>query len=326
MRSRWIYGKPWKWFSILMEQKRAVKLADDFRPDIWMTYHTYYKAPDMIGPYVTQKRKIPYVIFQGIYSTKRRRNIFTCPGFLLNRIALKRAHHIFSNRKEDELNLGRIIAHDRLSYIPPGIFPKQFQFDPIARSRMRCLWNVGETPVVLSAAMFRRDVKTEGLSWVIKACAKLFRQGTDLYLAIAGDGKRKHFLKSLAEKFLPGKVIFTGKIPRDRIHEFYSAGDLFVFPGIRESLGMVYLEAQSCGLPVVAFDNGGIPEVVRHRETGFLTPLLSEQPFLNAINTLLTDRLLMKQMGNRAVDYIRARHDLDNNYLMVDKVLRRFEQ
>jgi hypothetical protein len=147
-----------------MNSNGSEKLVNDFLPDIWLTYHTYYKAPDILGPYIVQKQKIPYVIFQGIYSTKRRRDLRTGIGFLLNRKALQMASHIFSNRKEDEINLRRIIPKDRLSYVPPGIFPKDFQFDPKARSELRRFWNVGETPVVLSAAMFRADVKTEGLS------------------------------------------------------------------------------------------------------------------------------------------------------------------
>ena len=64
------------------------------------------------------------------------------------------------------------------------------------------------------------------------------------------------------ESSLGDRVLFAGRIDRDRMFELYSGADLFVFPGINESLGMVYLEAQSCGLPVVAYDNGGIPEVV----------------------------------------------------------------
>jgi phosphatidyl-myo-inositol dimannoside synthase len=326
LRSRWIYWKPWKWFLILQERKRAEKLAQDFCPDIWLTYHTYYKAPDMLGPYVVQRQKTPYVVFQGIYSTKRRRDLRTGPGFLLNRKALWMASHIFSNRKEDEINLRRIIPQDRLSYVPPGIFPKEFQFDPGARNELRRHWNVGDTPVVLSAAMFRADVKTESLSWVIRACGKLFKQGINLFLVIAGDGNQKHFLKSLAEQYLPGKVIFAGKIQRNQMYRFYSAGDLFVFPGIRESLGMVFLEAQSCGLPVVAFNNGGIPEVVRHGETGFLTPLFSEPPFLSAIKNLLNNRHLAKNMGKAASEYVREWHDLDINYRRVDHMLKQIKQ
>ena len=123
LRSRWIYWKPWQWFYIFKEQRQAQKLVRGFLPDIWLTYHTYYKAPDMLGPYVAPKQKIPYVIFQGIYSTKRRRDLKTFPGFVLIRKALKAASHIFSNRKEDEINLRRIIPEDRLTYVKPGIFP-----------------------------------------------------------------------------------------------------------------------------------------------------------------------------------------------------------
>ncbi len=326
LRSRWIFWKPWKWLLVFQEQRRAEKLTDTFFPDIWLTYHTYYKAPDMLGPYVAQKQKIPYVLFQGIYSTKRRRNLGTGPGFLLNRKALRLASHIFTNRKEDHVNLRRIIPEDRLTYVPPGIFPKDFQYDPAARNNLRRLWNVGETPVVLSAAMFRADVKSEGLSWTIKACGKLFRQGINLFLAVAGDGKQKHILKGLAEEYLPGRVIFTGKIQRNQMYQFYSAGDIFVFPGIRESLGMVFLEAQSCGLPVVAFENGGIPEVVRKGETGLLTPLFSEPHFLCAIEKLVRNPHLAKTMGSAAGKYVRKHHDLDINYRQVDHMLKQIKQ
>jgi glycosyltransferase involved in cell wall biosynthesis len=326
LRSRWIFWKPWKWVSILHEQQRIKKFVNDFLPDIWLTYHTYYKAPDILGPYIVQKQKIPYVIFQGIYSTKRRRDLRTGIGFFLNRKALQMASHIFSNRKEDEINLRRIIPEDRLTYVPPGIFPKDFQFDSKSRAELRRFWKVGETPVVLSAAMFRPDVKTEGLLWVIRACGKLFKQGINLFLAIAGDGKQKHLLKSTAEQYLPGRVIFAGKIQRNLMHRFYSAGDLFVFPGIRESLGMVFLEAQSCGLPVVAFNNGGIPEVVQQGKTGFLTPLFSEPLFLSAIEKLLHNRHLANKMGKAAGDYVREKHDLDVNYRQVNDILKQVKQ
>jgi glycosyltransferase involved in cell wall biosynthesis len=326
LRSRWIYWKPWRWIQVLHQQKRVEKIVHDFLPDIWLTYHTYYKAPDLLGPYVTRRQKIPYVIFQGIYSTKKRRVLHTGPGFLINRRALQMASHIFSNRKEDEINLRRIIPENRISYVPPGIFPKDFQFDPIARNELRHFWNVGETPVVLSAAMFRADVKTEGLCWVIRACGKLFSQGINLFLAIAGDGKQKHILKSLAEQYLPGRVIFAGKIPRKQMYRFYSAGDLFVFPGIRESLGMVFIEAQSCGRPVVAFDNGGISEVVQNGKTGFLTPLFSEPHFLCAIGKLLKNPHIVQEMGGMASKYVREKHDLDINYRYVGHMLKQIKK
>jgi glycosyltransferase involved in cell wall biosynthesis len=99
--------------------------------------------------------------------------------------------------------------------------------------------------------MFRPDVKTEGLTWVIRACGELRRRGNNFHLVIAGDGKEKDRLQRLAREHLPHRFHFAGEIPRKEMYRYYSACDLFVFPGIRESLGMVFLEAQSCGLPVV---------------------------------------------------------------------------
>jgi glycosyltransferase involved in cell wall biosynthesis len=144
-----------------------------------------------------------------------------------------------------------------------------------------------------------------------------------VYLVIAGDGKDRKMLQTLAESLLPENVRFAGKIPRDRMYRFYSAGDVFAFPGIRETLGMVYLEAQACGLPVVAFDNGGIAEVVRNKETGFLTPLYDMGAFTDAINRFLDDAPLRREMGDAAGRHVRTAHDIHWNYHQVETVLQR---
>jgi phosphatidyl-myo-inositol dimannoside synthase len=321
LRARWIYWKPWQWPHLLRERRQAIRGFNRDHADIWMTYHTYYKAPDLLGPTVCRHTGLPYVIFQGIYSTKRRRSLSTLPGFILNRRALENARHVFTNRREDYINLNRLLPESRLSYVAPGIRPKDFRFNPDARKRLRQSWNIGNEPVILSAAMFRPGVKAEGLTWVIRACGKLHRQGARFHLVIAGEGKEKKRIAALAQEHLPGKVRFTGKIQRNEMYGFYSAGDLFVFPGIRESLGMVYLEAQSCGLPVVAFANGGIPEVVSNGETGILVPLFSFERFVGAIDRLMGDKELRRRMGRSAGFYVRKNHDLAQNYRKVETVL-----
>ncbi|TLZ65181.1 MAG: glycosyltransferase family 4 protein, partial [Methanobacteriota archaeon] len=86
---------------------------------------------------------------------------------------------------------------------------------------------------------------------------------------------------------------------------------IFMFPGLREPIGMVYLEAQACGLPVVAFRNKGIPDVVRDGETGFLVPALDRELFGERLRSLTTDTELRKSLGHMAVSFIRENHDLD---------------
>jgi glycosyltransferase involved in cell wall biosynthesis len=262
---------------------------------------------------------VPYAIFQGMYSSKRKRKLKTLPGYILNKKALCAAQKVFTNRKEDLVNLRRILPHQRVSYVAPGIRPNDFVFDEKSRTELRRLWGVGDGPTVLSAAMFRPDVKTQGLMWVIRACGELFRQGLRFTLVIAGDGKEKGNLQRFASRQLPGSVRFVGKIPRNDMSQFYSAGDIFAFPGFRETLGMVFLEAQSCGLPVVACANGGIPEVVQDGKTGILVPMNTLGPFVGAMDRLLKDEELRRNMGKSARVYVRDRHDLEKNYRDMEK-------
>lgn len=314
LRARWIYWKPWNWPKILRERNRFVREVTQFRPDLWLTYHAYYKAPDLLGPTVCHRTHVPYAIFQGMYSTKRKRKLKTLPGYILNKKALCAAQEVFTNRKKDLVNLGRILPSQRVHYVAPGIKPDDFKFDEESRHELRRMWGLGDEPIVLSAAMFRPDVKTEGLLWVIRACGELNRQGSRLSLVIAGEGKERGRLERFASEQLPGSVRFVGKVPREDMSRFYSAGDIFAFPGFRETLGMVFLEAQSCGLPVVACANGGIPEVVQTGKTGILTPMKTMGPFVEAMDRLLKDEDLRRRMGKNASLYVRDRHDLEKNY------------
>ena len=320
-RCRWLYWKPWLWATLLWERQKVIQGLSSRNVDLWFTYHSYYKAPDLLGPAVCRKIKIPYVIFQGIYSTKRKRQWKTKPGFYLNKNALRTADHVFTNKTVDQINLQRLLPLDRITYVAPGIIPSEFTFDGSARDDMRREWQIGDEPVIFSAAMFRPDVKTEGLRWVIRACGELFRQGNQFWLVIAGDGKEKKKLQRMAAEQVPGRARFVGKIPRRDMYRYYSAADLFVFPGIKESLGMVFLEAQSCGLPIVAFDNAGVPEAVQNTKTGLLVPMFDLDNFVQAIDRLLNKADLRRRMGDKAKTYIREAHNLTKNYEKLESVL-----
>jgi glycosyltransferase involved in cell wall biosynthesis len=321
LRARWIYWKPWLWPKILRARSQALDRCNRLDASIWLTYHSYYKAPDLLGPECSRRLQLPYVIFQGIYSTKRRRDWRTWAGFVLNRHALLCADHVFSNRKIDLVNLERVVPRQKLSYVVPGIVPEQFSFDAATRQTMRLEWGVDKEVVVLTAAMFRAGVKSESLGWVIRSCAELYHKKYPFHLIVAGEGKEGPRLRQLADKWLPGRVRFLGKIAREEMYRFYSAGDLFVFPGIRESLGMVYLEAQACGLPVVAFADGGVPEVVAEGESGYLVRPYDNKGFIDAIARLLSNADLRKQMGDAAGRYVSRHHNLERNYRKVEEVL-----
>jgi glycosyltransferase involved in cell wall biosynthesis len=320
LRARWIFQKPWLWPGVLWERRETRMRLEDARADLWLTYHAYYKAPDVLGPWCARRANVPYVIFQGVYSTKRAKAWNTRLGFHLNRQSLLAAAHVFTNRLLDLENLRRIIPPDRLTHVAPGIMPGHFVFDPAARKALRAELP-GDGPVIATAAMFRPGVKAEGLRYLFLRLGEMAREGRRFRLAVAGDGACREELMDMARRELPGRAFFLGKVPREKMAGVLSAADLFAFPGIRESLGMVYLEAQSVGLPVVAFDNGGVPEVVARDETGFLTPPFDDAAFRAAIGRLLDDSDLRRAMGERAEARVRERHDLAVNYATAEAVL-----
>jgi glycosyltransferase involved in cell wall biosynthesis len=321
LRCRWIYYRPLALLRLLAERRRILAAYRGTSPSLWLSYHSYYKAPDLLGPSCSRRLGIPYAIFQGIYSTSRRRQVHTLPGFLLNRATLLAADLVFSNKKRDLKNLARLLPPERLSYIAPGIHPEQFSHDPAWREQLRRNWGMADKTVVMSAAMLRPGVKTAGIATVIRACHDLYRAGLDLTLVIAGDGSGRGELERLGQSLPPERIRFLGKVPRPELHRYYSAADIFAFPGIEESLGMVYLEAQSCRLPVVACGDWGGGEAVVAGETGLLSPFADPEQFTANLARLAREPLLRQRFGEEAERHVRLRHDLHRNYIALEQGL-----
>lgn len=321
LRCRWIYYHPLTMLKLLREKKRILRDAALAPPDLWLTYHSYYKAPDLLGAMCSKRLDIPYVIFQGIYSTKQRKHLKTLPGFLLNRKILQTAEHVFTNKKKDLTNLKRLLPDDRLSYTAPGIHPRLFEFSADWREKLRKKWAIGDETIILTAAMMRPGVKTRGIDLVIDSCSELVQRGLSLRLIIAGDGSGRQHLERKAAALLRNRVVFAGKIPRDELFRYYSAADIFAFPGIEESLGMVYLEAQSCKLPVVAYSDWGGGEAVIHGRTGLLSPATEQSRFTDNIQYLLKEPARRQVLATNAGEHIRRNHDIVANYRLLEEKL-----
>ena len=96
--------------------------------------------------------------------------------------------------------------------------------------------------------------------------------GTDLTLLLGGDGPSQSLLKAHASR-TGADVRFLGFLDRRELPAFYSALDVFAFPSPTETQGLVALQANACGTPVVGADAGALPETVHHGRTGYLYPL-----------------------------------------------------
>ncbi len=322
-RSRWFWksseGRHDAWRALMEAFSQAIA----FQPHVWLTYHSYYKSPDILGPLIAGVMGIPYILFQPMYGTKRRKDAKTRTGFYLNRIALKRCDHAFTNNREDVESLRRVLPATKITHLPPGIFPEEFQHDEEARRQVRAAYGLpDDAPVILTAARFRPGVKVESLEYLFRSLALLLEQRLEFTLLVVGGGPMEQTVKAAANALLPRRVAFTGQILRKDMHRYYSAADIFAFPGIGESLGMVQLEAQSCGLPVVALDAPGAAQVVAKDRTGLLTPREgSEEAMARAIGEFLLNPAMRKAFGERARKYVREERNLHTTYRRLSQML-----
>jgi glycosyltransferase involved in cell wall biosynthesis len=102
----------------------------------------------------------------------------------------------------------------------------------------------------------------------------------------------------VAQLGMTDKVTFTG-FRRD-IPRLMNAFDIYAMPSFEEPLGMVYLEAMALGKPVVAYNSGGVPEVVENHVTGFLTEPYDIDTLAHSLLTLVSNPVRRKQMGAAA--------------------------
>ena len=93
--------------------------------------------------------------------------------------------------------------------------------------------------------------------------------------------------------------------------KLYSACDLLVAPSIYETFGQVVLEAASCNLPVVAFNNTGIVDIIRHKKTGYLAKFIDIEDFARGIDWCLNN-FKNQRINSKIRSYVRKRFDIDS--------------
>lgn len=117
---------------------------------------------------------------------------------------------------------------------------------------------------------------------------------------ILGDGSHRAECERLSERLgLSNRVSFKGFVPQAKIAEYYRGASLAVMSSLwPEPFGATGLEAMRCGLPVVAFDAGGIREWLLDGVNGFLVPWMDRGCFAARVDTLLTDKALARRLGH----------------------------
>lgn len=199
--------------------------------------------------------------------------------------------------------------HARLVHQPGGVDTEKFRPDPLRRKAIRQRYGLADRDVIVCLS---RLVPRKGQDSLIKAMPEIVRQAPNAVLVVVGGGPYRSSLEALARRHgVTDHVIFTGRVPADEIVDHHRMADVFAMPcrtrggGLDvEGLGIVYLEASACGVPVVAGRSGGAPETVLDDQTGLVVDGTSETEIVDAVAGLLTDRPRASAMGVRGRNWV----------------------
>ncbi len=165
--------------------------------------------------------------------------------------------------------------------------------------------------------------KRYGPDILLKAFKAALEKCSSLSLTLAGEGKMTPQLKKMAANLgIADKMEFTGFIDNGKVPAELAAHDILVMPSLREGFGVSSLEASATGLPTIATNVGGIPEIVVDGKTGLLVPPGDVSALAEAIVRFAQDAGLRHDFGMNARAFVEKRYNWDKN---VDQMIDLYE-
>ncbi|MFQ5785732.1 MAG: glycosyltransferase family 4 protein [Alphaproteobacteria bacterium] len=285
------------------------------RPAVWFTYHLYHKAPDWLGPAVSDALAIPYLVAEASYAPKQATGPWAA-GHAAVAAAIAHAGAVLMPIRDDAECLRALVAApERLIALAPFVDTAPYRAARAARQRHRARLAAdlgvddGTTLWLLTVAMMRPGDKLASYRRLGAALGRLERP--DWRLVIVGDGPARAAVREALGALAPGRVVYAGARSPKAMPAFYAAADVYVWPAVNEAYGMALVEAQATGLPVVAGRVRGVPDVVRDGESGILAPPGDDAAFAAALGRLLDDDALRARLGVGAATAAVAHHGLE---------------
>lgn len=220
--------------------------------------------------------------------------------------------------------------------IPTGIEMKNFQ-DPYHKDVLRTKWHIPEHARIL--LYLSRIGKEKNIEFLLKAMKDLVELRTkkfgkpDVHLLMVGGGPElKNYKQMAIDMGLNAHVTFTDMMPKEKANRYFGAADIFVFPSITETQGIVVTEAMASGTPVVAINKMGPSDLVKDGVDGYLTGLKVSEFTDKIIKLLDNDKLrreFAKNAKKNALEYTtqisaikmeKLYNDTINNYISKRKI------
>lgn len=277
--------------------------------------HVSFDIPP--GPFAglryAKKKKVPLIVtYHGDWETNygnflRKIGVSISNKLLVDNL-LSQADVIISPSKiyletSDYLNK----YEDKIEVIPNGVYLEEFETN-VSKIEFKNIINLPQESKVILFFGYLSPYKSPEV--LLKALPLILDRIPLAFLVFAGSGvMMKNLIDLSVELGVEENVKFVGFVEKNKRYIYYNAADVFCLPSSMktESFGIVNLEAMASGLPIVASNFGGIPDVVKDGENGLLIPPNDYISIANAILDLLTNEEKRKKMGingkNRAKNY-----------------------
>jgi len=286
----------------------AVQLRDDGIGHL----HTHFiSTPADVADLVSQLTTLPFSI------SAHAKDIYLSDPADLRR-KLQAARFTVTCTEFNRRTLASIAPRARVHRMYHGV--DQGQFHPRRRA------GTDAPPVILSVGRLREK---KGLDTLIDACRVLRDRGQAFRCEIVGYGEEHDRLQArIARQGLTGAVCLVGKLPREQVIESYARAAVYVQPsriaadGDRDGIPNVLLEAMAMGLPVVASNVSGIPELVGGGHNGLLVEPDDPLALADAITRLLREPRLCAELGPNARETVTEAFDNDHNVQLLCRLLR----
>lgn len=188
-------------------------------------------------------------------------------------------------------------------------------FFPRNKNKMKELYNLSNRYVIMTVGML---VRHKGFDTVLKIMPGLIKKIPEIIYIIRGEGPDKQYLDSIIkENKIEKYVQYIGDLPYEKLPTLYSAADLFVMPNRideidneQEGFGIVFLEANACGLPVIGGDSGGVKDIISNGDNGFLIDPNNHEEITNKILELYYTQNKFIESSIR--DYIMRKYNWDD--------------
>lgn len=264
--------------------------------------HAQTRLTRVIAQYVQNKLAIPFIsTAHGFYKKRFAHRIFPCWGEGIIAVSKAVEKHL-----KDNLGLSGM----RIKVIYNGIetidLKKYRQEAGVLKNKL----GLKEGPVI---GIVSRLSEIKGHLYLIRAMRYILEKIPSAQLIIIGEGRMKKALLKLIQDLNMGRNVFLIPSLSDK-YLMFSLIDVFVLPSLEEGLGLVILEAMAGGIPVVASEVGGIPEIIKNGENGLLVLPRDEKGLAEAIIKILENSTFRDRI------VINAKHTIESKFSLRDMV------